>query len=145
MKTVNLYLMTNITSIKPANGQYVFIFEMERDPEPVTLTVPGTVEGETRNSAEILILQKALSRLKPCDLTIHTENSYLASALEMWLDKWQQNEFKDTKGEDIKFKDRWENISQMLKDIPYTTRLREEHQYKQWMREECERRKHGSK
>lgn len=146
MKVVNLYLKTNIKSIKPADGHYVFILELPREPDPaVTLTVPGEIKQETKNGAEILILEKALKRTKPCELNIFTDNNYLARALSEWLNEWQQNNFKDSKGEDIKYKDKWESIAGMLKQMPYKVNLNNKHSFSEWMEAELERRKNGNK
>lgn len=131
---VNLYIMTDITSLKPKDGKYIYILECPTAKGPATLTKAGTLENKSSNSADITVLEAALGRLnKASELEIYTENQYTSASLQYWMKNWKANGFKDSKGDDIKHQEEWMRISALLEKHTYNVHLKELYEYKTWM------------
>ena len=71
----------------------------------------STVNG---NALQALI--SALHRLRySCILDIHTDNDYVAnSIINRWVDNWEQNGWKNAKGDTIPHKEQWQELRKLL-------------------------------
>ena len=129
---VNIYLMNNIKSNHPTVGDYIYV--LQKEDTDVTLTKEGELEETTKNQAELAVLLMAVKRVnRPCELKIFTENSYLASGITSWLSGWIKKGFKDSKGEDIKHKELWQQLAAELQEHQVQVLLKEPNQFKDWM------------
>lgn len=79
------------------------------------------IERLRRASANSNLLQAAVDALKalnrPCMLDIRTgpEGSYLSGAVRNgWLAQWQRNGWKTAKGETVKNREQWEELSALM-------------------------------
>lgn len=137
MQTVNLYMLCSIKGPKIQTGKYGYVLECIRESkDPATLTKTAMISGNEK-SCNVDILLETLKRLnKPCNLHIYTECNYIASALGNWINQWQQNEWKSKKGEEIAYKDQWQQIFEKLKEHKYQVYLQEDHEYKLWLKSE---------
>lgn len=143
---VNMFILTDIVSMKPKNGKYIYILECITAKGPATLTKAGTLENKSSNSADITVLEAALSRLNTsCELEIYTDNQYTSSSLQYWMKNWKANSFKDSKGEDIKHQKEWMRISALLEKHKYNVHLKELYEYKEWMLNELKGELHDYK
>lgn len=147
MDNVNVYLMTSIKGPRRRNGIGGYILECERDPEPATLTDFIEIENESESGAEVTLLAAALKRIKkPCALSIYTDSQYIATAiLAGWLDNWQQNGFKNAKGEQIPLSEKWQEIAERLNASELReVYLKRQHSYRVYLDHEVGRRKNES-
>lgn len=138
---MNIYIESSVKGIKRKNGIVAYIIEKS---EADTITQFGTVKEVTENQAELLALKHALNRIKTeCgDILIYTENKYIFAAFEQkWIEKWKNNGFKSAKGEDIANKSEWEEVAKSLKDRMPKVFLNFQHSYKNWLKNEIEKRK----
>lgn len=63
----------------------------------------------SKNQKELYAIIEAVKILKSkCHIIIHTENNYIVSAINIWIKNWQQNRFINSKGEDVKNKELWQ-------------------------------------
>lgn len=135
MKQVNIYIYMTQKGPKKHTGAYTYILEYPVSKGPVTLSKTGTYEESTMQQAELRIMIEALKRLsKTCELTIYTELTYAAPAIEKgWLVKWQQNNWLTAKGDPVANREEWEELAVLLNKHVYKFVVKEEHTYRAWM------------
>lgn len=138
MKQVNLYFKNQHKGAGKNTRKGVYILEMITTTEPVTLTGYLTTEDCTKNKADILILIKALERIKmPVSLVIYTNNPYILTCLEKR--KKQQENWKNQKGESITNIEEWMKVDNLLKPHTYNA-VQGSHSYLNWMDEQLNER-----
>lgn len=71
----------------------------------------------TNNRMELLGVIAALELLKtPCRVTIFTDSQYISKAINQgWLEKWRKNGWKTSSRTDVKNKDLWQALLDMLR------------------------------
>lgn len=77
------------------------------------------VEAErkaTRNSNILKAMEEALISLRcPCMINIITDSDYLSGAVKNgWLAKWQQNEWKTARGQEVKNAEQWKCVARLM-------------------------------
>lgn len=94
----------------------------------------GTMHGVT-----LQILIKALGRYhKPSQITIHAADEWVLNMLENQLPAWEQNGFRNTRGEPIKYQQEWEQLAEKVKDHKITI-APGRHEYSVWLQDEMKR------
>ncbi len=72
----------------------------------------GGEELTTNNRMELTAVIEGLKRLKePCRVEVVTDSSYVANAINQWLDNWVKKDFKKVKNEDL-----WREYLQVSKN-----------------------------
>ena len=131
MIKVNIYLKNQNKGPGVSNRKGIYILEMPTATEPVTLTGGMNTEDCTQNKADILILIKALERLKmPVSLVIYTRNPYVAAVLKK--DNKRQELWTNKKGEPISNAEEWKLVDALLKNHTYEVNT-SSHIYLDWM------------
>lgn len=69
----------------------------------------GYINNTTNNRMELFAVIKGLAALKkPCTVSVYSDSAYLVNAFTQgWLDKWQVNNWKNSKKKDVENKDLW--------------------------------------
>lgn len=68
-----------------------------------------TLVKASANQKELYAIIEALKALHTsCNIVIHTDSNYIVSAINTWLDRWQQNRFINAKGQNCKNKELWQ-------------------------------------
>lgn len=94
----------------------------------------GTMHGAT-----LQILIKALDRYhKPSQITIHAADEWVLNMLENQLSAWEQNGFRNARGEPIKYQQEWEQLAEKVKDHKITI-APGRHEYSAWLQDEMKR------
>ena len=119
MKEVSIYIVTGIKGRWQQDGYVGYVMEYYREgrkyPDLIREVVPVQRMNENRSTLEALIL--ALKRMKEkCILTIYTESKYLYSGYEdtEYVKKWKENGWKKADGQEIKNRDKWQELDRML-------------------------------
>ena len=83
----------------------------------------------TKNSLTLEVTIMALEMLvKPCEVTIHTDNKYIESCVSLgWLKKWQQDGWKKAGGKPLANLELWKDFyismqTHKIKFAPYAQR-----------------------
>jgi ribonuclease HI len=77
---------------------------------------------------------------KPCDVTIYTNCSQVRAALlQNWPEKWEENGWMGSNGQEIKHADLWGTLCEEMEQ--HTVQIAEEkhHEYSEWMKAELAR------
>ena len=132
MQKATIYTETTIKGPTVKDGAYAAEIEyIRKNGEPETREVLGTEENTTYNRTTLLAIVTALKRFnRPCEIEIVTSNSFIKNTVECGnLSKWQENEWKTSKGEDIKNKELWQEFAQESKKHKIVVTLWKSHAY----------------
>lgn len=66
-------------------------------------------------------------------MAIFLENEYVFNAIEHYLEGWKERGWKNSKNEDVKNAEIWQQIAETLEKYKFTLYLHEKHEYKDWM------------
>ena len=104
-------------SCNPGPGGWAAIFNRSESAE----TFSGNETLTTNNRMELTAATQAviqICRIKPNkvdDFEIYSDSAYVINAVNNeWISKWKLNDWKTTKGEDVKNKDLWEQLCKYL-------------------------------
>lgn len=140
MKQVNIYVQTSFRRPRKGNGWIGYVLETQTAAGPVTLTDFKLLEDTTRHQAELLSVCKALERMtKPSEITIYTDSLYVTSGLNSWVEQWQQNDWNNSRGDPVSYREEWERLLELAKPHKVTVE-NTEHGYKKWLTSELTRR-----
>lgn len=138
MDKVNIYMYTTIKGPGAREGSYTYILEYITGKGPVTLTKQDSITA-TENRAHLLILIKALERLKhPCELEIYTDSEYIRSGAVKWLKDWERRGWVTKKDRPVANKEEWQQASELLSHH-LVTFCKEKHFYSGWIKTDTER------
>lgn len=77
---------------------------------------------------------------KPCEITIHSEDEFVLSMLELNLENWAANEFKNSKGKPVANRKEWTDLWLLSK--PHLILVNPgKHAYDSWIQGELAQRK----
>ena len=132
MAIVNIFCQSGIKTIAKSKGYTIYLLETDMSGEPYTKHWIEQIE-ETGNGAGVETALRALRRLKDpeCELVIYTDSPYFEANIER-AKEWQDQDWKDKKGNERKYKEKWEEILKILSTHPYKVSLGE-HSYTHWL------------
>ncbi len=119
---VNVYIATTWTSPAQKNGKVMWLVEfIKKDNTPETREGILMIEG-TEMEAILAGLKTAISILtKSCSVRgFMRKNGVLNAYQNDWISKWKENDFKNSKGEDIKHKGKWQELLKILEKHEYS-------------------------
>lgn len=137
---VKIYLESTIKSPRESAGVIGYVVEVPTSKGPATFSNFHHITA-TKNQAQIMALNMALSSLKkmPLALSIYADFDYLAAGFEQgWLDQWQENGWKNAKGEVVKNASLWQETLILLNGNPVEIK-REKNEYRSWIQGEMKR------
>lgn len=141
MPEVKIYIETDIPPMKRCRGNVIYILETETAKGNATATKWIPMESATQNRITLEALEEALSRISmPCYITVYTDCQYVANALRnRWILKWQQDNWKNSKGREICDVASWQAIAQATGQHTITVMPNKGSSYQEWMRTELRR------
>ncbi|MBQ7067022.1 MAG: hypothetical protein IJN92_09420 [Lachnospiraceae bacterium] len=112
---VDLYVETSIRGPRRQNGTFGYILVyITKSGEEATLCDFVNKKDVTPHEIELEAIIKALGRLnKKCDVSVIAGNPYVADMTSN-LQKWKGNGWITAKGEDIKNKELWQQLEELL-------------------------------
>lgn len=141
---VNIYTITSAKSPKVHVASVIYTLETQTSKGPADVTREEQVEA-TANEAAMLAIIKALEHIHaPCTLHIYTESRFVASGIG-WMDGWKENDWKTVKGQEVKHKELWQQLDELLQGHEVHIHCKEKHSFRKWMQTEIskkERKKH---
>ncbi len=141
MQHVNIITQSGIKTVKPKNGAVGYVLETQTSKGPATLSRVFTVSEQTMNASELTALIEALKHLRePCNLTIYTDSTYIAGAIEQrWPDKWEAADWRTAKGRDVANKELWQELMRLLKEHEVSFDTENDIGYQSWLVTEINR------
>lgn len=134
MKEVSIYTATSIRGRWEKDGYIGYVLEYYAEGNKYPKTLPGyeQVSGLNENRAELEALIRALTHMQEkCVLTIYTESDYLYQGLAEpgYVKAWVKNGWKTKKGTEVKNRDKWQKLMELLHGNLYTLQLKANNAY----------------
>ena len=67
----------------------------------------GNEAHTTNNRMELTAVIKGLEKISGTSVDIHTDSTYVKNGITKWVHGWTKNDWKTSKGTDVKNKDLW--------------------------------------
>ena len=85
--------------------------------EDVKKEISGGKKETTNNVMEITAVIEGLKLLKyPCEVDIYSDSAYVVNTFNQnWIEKWKKNGWKNSKKEDVKNRELWEELENYTK------------------------------
>jgi ribonuclease HI len=79
--------------------------------------ISGANRNTTNNIMEITAVIEALKNLKTnCEVEVHSDSAYVVNAFNSkWIDGWKKNGWKNSKKEEVKNKELWMELDELVK------------------------------
>lgn len=79
--------------------------------------ISGGKQDTTNNVMEITAVIEGLKLLKyPCEIEIYSDSAYVVNAFNQnWIANWKKNNWKNSKKEDVKNRELWEELEKLIK------------------------------
>jgi ribonuclease HI len=97
----------------PGRGGYAYVVCEEN--QDLVFDGYGSEKETTNNRMEItaviVALESILDKCVSNSINVHTDSAYVANAFnELWIEKWERNGWKTTRGDNVLNKDLWEKL-----------------------------------
>ena len=86
--------------------------------EDIKKEISGGKKKTTNNIMEVTAVIEGLKLLKyPCEVEIYSDSAYVVNAFNQnWICNWKKNGWKNSKKEDIKNRELWEELESLIKN-----------------------------
>ena len=110
MKTVNIYT-DGACRGNPGIGGWGVLIEYE----DISKEYFGGAENTTNNKMELKAAIEGLRVLKePCTVYLTTDSKYVMDGITLWIENWKKNKWKNASKKDVKNKDLWIELDNLL-------------------------------
>ena len=106
-------------SENPGPGGWAVVFNTESKCSTISGNENMTTNNRMELKAVIEALKKVLSK-NPSDVEyeLYSDSAYVVNSINNgWIDKWQQNNWKTTKNDDVKNGDLWKELAFIINRI----------------------------
>lgn len=106
-------------SENPGPGGWAAVFNSEEKCK----TISGNEASTTNNRMELKAVIESFKKIlcknrEDVEFELYSDSAYVVNSINNgWIKKWQQNNWKTTKGEDVKNRDLWEEFTSLLDEI----------------------------
>ncbi len=108
-------------SENPGPGGWAAVFNSEDKCKVIKGNELSTTNNRMELRAVIESFRKILDKFKTrkdVEFELYSDSAYVVNSIEKgWVETWQNNEWKTTKGEDVKNRDLWEQFIKLHKQI----------------------------
>lgn len=134
MKEVSIYIESSIHGRWNRDGYIGYVLEYYPEDSKYSKTLSGyeRVENMNENRSQIEALIRGISRMREkCILSIYTESDYLYSGYsgKEYVAKWIKAGWRTTRGEEVKNRDKWQELTGKLQGNMYRFALKEQNAY----------------
>lgn len=141
MQEVNIYIETNIRPPRKGDIWYGYVLEYIVNGEPYTKGGFARIENTTPNRAVLEACVEAVARVKrPCKITIHTDNLYVATGIRDRMDWWAKDNWLNAKKQEISHCTLWQKLYYELSI--HEKAVGSSQEYSKWLLSEIERREY---
>lgn len=98
-------------SENPGPGGWATVFNTANECSTISGNEKMTTNNRMELKAVIEALKKVLDENKSTKYELYSDSAYVVNSINNgWINKWQQNNWKTTKNDDVKNKDLWEEF-----------------------------------
>lgn len=99
-------------SENPGPGGWAAVFNTASKCSTISGNEKMTTNNRMELKAVIEAFRKVLSKNKNAEYELYSDSAYVVNSINNgWIDKWQQNNWKTTKNDDVKNRDLWEELA----------------------------------
>lgn len=101
-------------SENPGPGGWAAVFNTASKCSTISGNEKMTTNNRMELKAVIEAFKKVLSKNKNAEYELYSDSAYVVNSINNgWIDKWQQNNWKTTKNDDVKNRDLWEELARL--------------------------------
>lgn len=141
LKTVNLYIETDLHGPRRADGIAMYILETQTTNGTVTRDKLIPIPATTEHHLVLEALEDAMTRInQTCQVEVYLQDRYVADAIDSGLvQQWQIRDWQTAKGKPVTDADLWADIAGHLRKHIVTLHPTEHHGYCTWMQDQIKR------
>ena len=141
LKTVNLYIETDLHGPRRADGIAMYILETQTSKGAATRDKLIPIPSTTEHHLALEAMEDALGRInQSCQVEIYLQDQYIAAAIDGGLvQQWQIRDWQTAKGKPVTDADLWAAIAGHLRKHIVTLHPTEHHGYCTWMQDQIKR------
>lgn len=113
MKRVDLYVETSIKGPRQRDGTAGYVIQyICRNGQPATCTDFWRIEKMSAHESILAAAVRGMKRIKAgCEIAIHTDDAWVASAVNSWMKDWERRGWVTGTGGEVKHKEMFEKIA----------------------------------
>lgn len=106
-------------SENPGPGGWAAVFNSEDKCRTISGNEASTTNNRMELKAVIESYKKILSKKRSDEeFELYSDSAYVVNSINSgWIEKWQKNNWKTTKGDDVKNRDLWEEFTALRNEI----------------------------
>lgn len=141
LKTVNLYIETDLHGPRRADGMVMYILETQTTKGTATRDKLIPIPATTEHHLVLEALEDAMTRInQTCQVEVYLQDRYVADAIDSGLvQQWQIRDWQTAKGKPVTDADLWAAIAGHLRKHIVTLHPAEHHGYRTWMQDQIKR------
>lgn len=138
MQKVDIFVGTSLRGPARGTGKVVYILKTTLKNGKEHESAPEAAEygNATESSLVLHALRDAMCRLNyACEVVLHTECNYVSFAIgQHWPEGWQENAWRNSRGEEVKEAPLWRDILQELEETGHSLAVEPgKHEFTDWM------------
>ena len=143
LKTVNLYIETDLHGPRRQDGTVMYILETQTTKGTATRDKTIPIPDTTEHHLTLEALEDALGRInQSCQVEVWLADRYIADAIDSGLmQQWQIRDWQTAKGKPVTDADLWAAIAGHLRKHIVTLHPAEHHGCRTWMQDQLKKRK----
>lgn len=141
LKTVNLYIETDLHGPRRADGVAMYILETQTSKGTATRDKLIPIPSTTEHHLVLEAMEDALARItQSCQVEIYLQDQYIEAAIDGGLvQQWQIRDWHTAKGKPVTDGDLWAAITVHLRRHIVTLHLADHHAYRGWMQDQIKK------
>lgn len=141
LKTVNLYIETDLHGPRRQDGTVMYILEAQTSKGAATRDKTIPIPDTTEHHLTLEALEDALGRInQSCQVEVWLADRYIADAINSGLmQQWQIRDWQTAKGKPVTDADLWAAIAGHLRKHIVTLHPAEHHGYRTWMQDQLKK------
>lgn len=141
LKTVNLYIETDLHGPRRADGVAMYILETQTSKGTATRDKLIPIPSTTEHHLVLEAMEDALARItQSCQVEIYLQDQYIAATIDGGLvQQWQIRDWQTAKGKPVTDGNLWAAIAVHLRRHIVTLHLADHHAYRGWMQDQIKK------
>lgn len=105
-------------SENPGPGGWAAVFNTANKCSTISGNEKTTTNNRMELKAAIEAFKRVLIKNKNAEYELYSDSAYVVNSINNgWIDKWQQNNWKTTKNDDVKNRDLWEEFAYLKNKV----------------------------
>ena len=144
MKEVKIYVETSLCGpCSPREGWYAVKVEVETSKGPAFVGEVGMEEETTWNRSTLMAVVQGLKKLNPgYKVIIVTYSTFFKNTVERGNpESWKRSEWKKASGEEVKYKELWQEYLELAAGHEIEVRFRKHFEYREELQKRIDKKR----